>query len=161
MFLGRANAHQNLVCYTHITETFYHSQTISILKGTSDLSTVGGRIQYYRLLNGLYQEDVANRSGIDRTTIIRYENNQLVPSLELCNQIAATIGIDPYLIYDEYLTFIASNFGNKIELARKKYSLTQKQFGHSIGVHRKSIVRWEKQRAYPSRENYTLIKNYL
>lgn len=149
------------ICYSYITETFYHSQTVDMLKFMSDLSTVGGRIRYYRLLNGLFQEDLCHGTGIDRTTIIRYENNQLIHSLDLCNKIAAAIGIEPSLLFDEYLSFISSDYGHKIKKARRISKLTQKELGQAIGVHRKTIVRWENERAYPTRENYEILKEFL
>lgn len=132
-----------------------------MLEYTSDLSTIGGRMRYYRLLNGLSQEELSHKSGIDRTTIIRYENNQLNHSLELCYKIAKTIGIDPNFIYDEYLAFISSSFGNKIKNIRKKNKLTQHAFGAIIGVHRKTITRWEKEQLSPTRENYLSICKFM
>ena len=44
------------------------------------------------------QEELSNLTGIDRTTIIRYENNQLLHSLELCTKIADALCINPFLI---------------------------------------------------------------
>ena len=38
--------------------------------------TLGGQIQYYRKLNNMTQEDLANRVNISRDAIIKYENNK-------------------------------------------------------------------------------------
>jgi len=132
-----------------------------MLKSKSDLSTVGGKIKYYRSLNGLLQKELSDISGIDRATILRYENNQVIHFLDICNKIAEIIGIDPFLIYDEYLSFIAGSFGSKIKLLRKSIKLTQVEFGQALGVHKKTIERWENEMACPTRENYILIKEYL
>lgn len=134
---------------------------MDILKGLADLSSVGGRIRYYRLAHGLLQEDVAIKAGIDVCTIKRYENNQRVDSLKICNKIAKAIGIDPKLIYDDYLSFTASDYGEKIKSSRKKLSLTQHAFGQLLGVHKKTVVCWEKGRTKPLREHYLLLTKHL
>ena len=132
-----------------------------MLKSKSDLTTVGGKIKYYRLLKGLLQKELSDISGIDRTTILRYENNQVIHSLDICNKIAEALDINPTLIYDEYLEFIASDFSSEIKVARKSRKLTQDEFGQTLCVHRKTVVRWENRTDYPTRENYLLIKEYL
>jgi transcriptional regulator with XRE-family HTH domain len=144
-----------------ITETFYYSQKVEMLKTVSDFNTVGGRIKYYRLTNNLSQEEVAAKAGLDICTIIRYENNQRDHSLETCNKIAQAVGIKPGLLYDDYLNFITSDYGSKVKETRKKLKLTQQKFGKCIGVHRKTILRWEKEKEYPTRENYLLLAKYL
>ncbi|WP_141131273.1 helix-turn-helix domain-containing protein [Anaerovirgula multivorans] len=126
-----------------------------------DSSTVGGKIKYYRLLNGLLQEDLCFKSGLNRTTIIRYENDQVIHSLEICNKIAEALEIDPFLLYDEYLAFIASDYGLKIRRFRNKNNLTQIDLGQALGVHKKTISRWEKEKIYPTRENYLIFKEYI
>lgn len=132
-----------------------------MLATTSDLSTIGGRIRYYRIANNLSQEDVATKADIDACTIKRYENNQVLHSLETCNKIADAIGVNPLLIYDEYLIFISSDYGKLIRSTRKNLNLTQSQFSTLMGVHRKTITRWEKKISWPSRKFYSyLIKFY-
>lgn len=121
------------------------------------MNTVGGRIKYYRLAHGLLQEDVAARAGLDVCTIKRYENNQREESLEVCNKIADAIGIDPKLIYDDYLYFLASGYGNKIKDIRNMLNLTQQSFSQLLGVHRKTVTRWEKEHKIPLRKHYLLI----
>ncbi|ABO49531.1 helix-turn-helix domain protein [Desulforamulus reducens MI-1] len=134
---------------------------MDILKSLTDLNSVGGRIRYYRLAHGLLQEDVATKAGIDVCTVKRYENNQREESLEICNKIAEAIGIDPKLLYDEYLSFTASDYGKRIKSSRIKLNLTQQDFGQLLGVHRKTVVCWEKARKKPLREHYLLLAKFL
>jgi transcriptional regulator with XRE-family HTH domain len=125
-----------------------------MLKYTSDLSTIGGRIKYYRVANKLSQEKVATYAHLDVCTIKRYENNQIEHTLETCYKIAIAIGVNPLLIYDEYLIFVASNYGKQIKSVRQRLNLTQSQFAAFIGVNRKTIIRWEKEKLHPSRKFY-------
>lgn len=140
-------------------ETFYHNQ--SMLKGASDLSTIGSCIKYYRLINNLTQEELADKSGLDRATVIRYENNLVGHSIDILNKIAAVLKIKPSILYDDYLNFISGNYGNKIMNLRMNLGLTQKELGEILGVHRKTISRWEREETIPSRQNYAYYTNYI
>ncbi|WP_132242899.1 helix-turn-helix transcriptional regulator [Marinisporobacter balticus] len=127
----------------------------------SDLNSIGGRIKYYRLVHGFSQEKISTKATIDVCTLKRYENNQVIHSLDICNKIATVLNIDPFLIYDDYLSFIACDYGNKIKIARNKMKLTQKDLGDLLSVHRKTVTRWEKEITFPLREHFKKFKKYL
>lgn len=133
-----------------------------MLKATSSLDSIGGRIRYYRLINNYSQEDLAQLVNLDYCTINRYENNQTVFfDLEVVNIIASALNINPYLLYDNYLSFIASDYGSTIKSIRKKFKLTQKEFAKMIGVHRKTVGRWEKRINTPLPRQYFLLEKYI
>lgn len=92
------------------------------------MSTVGGRIKYYRKLNNLRQKDI-------------YEK----------------IGIEPNLVYDDYMAFIASDYSKAIKMFRKN-KLTHKQFGKLMGMHSKISSRWERKMSEPSKNSYEKLK---
>lgn len=125
-----------------------------MLKGVSDLSTIGSRIKYYRLINNLTQEELATKSDLDRTTIIRYENDLVEHSIDILDKIAAVLKIIPSIIYDDYLQFISGNYGSKIRNLRMNLGLNQKELGKILNVHKKTISRWENEENIPSRQNY-------
>jgi transcriptional regulator with XRE-family HTH domain len=119
---------------------------------------VGGRIRHYRLINGLKQKDVYEKAGIDKTTYIRYERNSTINhDIGICDKICEVIGIDPALVYDDYMTFAASDFGTSIKEFRKKHKLTHKQFGALIDMHPRISERWEMGNSVPSRSSYEKI----
>lgn len=153
--------HQNFVCYPLTTETSYYQDTVNLLDCQSDLSTIGGRIKYYRLQSDLLQKDLSQITGIDRGTIIDYENNFVPHTLETCIKIAEGLKIDPFLIFDDYLTFLATDFGSKILSIRKNLKLTQKEFAKLIGVIQSTISSWEQNEKRPSRANFERIKKYI
>ena len=75
------------------------------------MATVGGRIKYYRRLNNLKQKDIYEKIGIDKATYIRYESDtDTNNNLDICNKICDVIGIDPRLVYDDYMAFISSDY---------------------------------------------------
>lgn len=132
-----------------------------MLKGISDLSTIGSRIKYYRLLNNLTQEELADESGLDRATIIRYENNLVEHSIDIIDMISVALKLKPSIIYDDYLNFISGNYGSKIRNLRMSLSLSQKELGEILGVHKKTISRWEREETIPSKQNYEDIYSLL
>lgn len=136
-------------------ETFNHNQ--NMLKGISDLSTIGSRIKYYRLINNLTQEELANESGLDRATIIRYENDLVDHYIGIIDTISVALKIKSSIIYDDYLNFISGDCGSKIRNLRINLGLTQKQLGELLGTHKKTISRWETEKSFPTRENYAKI----
>ena len=133
-------------------ETFNHNQ--SMLKGISDLSTIGSRIKYYRLLNNFTQEELADKSGLDRTTIIRYENDLVNHSIDIVDKICKVFEIEPFTIYDDYLKFISDDYGSKIRNLRMDLGLSQKELGKMLGIHRKTVLKWENKNVFLSRKNY-------
>lgn len=132
-----------------------------MLKGISDLSTIGSRIKYYRILNNFTQEELADKSGLDRTTIIRYENNLVEHSIDIIDRISIALKIKPSIIYDDYLSFISGDYSSKIRNLRMGLGLSQKELGKILNVHRKTISRWEREETIPSRQNYEDICSLL
>ena len=123
------------------------------------MATVGGRIKYYRRLNNLRQKDIYEKIGIDKATYIRYESDtDTNNNLEICNKICAAIGIDPRLVYDDYMTFIASGYSIIIKDFRTKNKLSHRHFGELIGMNHKISSRWERNICEPSRTSYEKLK---
>jgi len=123
------------------------------------MTTVSGRIKYYRLLNGLKQKDICEKIGIDKSTYIHYESKSTTSfDIGMCKKICEAIDVDPALVYDEYMTFIASDYGTTIRTFRKNYKITHEKFGALIDMHPKISARWEKGRSEPSRVSYKKIK---
>ena len=51
------------------------------------------RVKELRVAAGLRQEDLAERTGVSRQTIISIERERYNPSLELAWQLARTLGV--------------------------------------------------------------------
>lgn len=150
---------EDSISNSNIMETFNHD--LNILRATSDLSTVGSRIRYYRLLNNLTQDELATRSALDRSTIIRYENDLVEHSIDIVDRISETLKIIPSIIYDDYLKFISSDYDNKIKYIRMRLGLNQKELGEIIGVNQATISNWERSLSMPSRESFTILKELI
>lgn len=143
--------------YPNKTETFTHCSNLDLLKTTSDLETIGGKLKYFRKSKGLLQEDLANLANIHVCTIKRLENNYILPNLETCHKLASALNIPANLIYNEYLSFIDRDYSTFLKQLRKTLKLTQPQLANKLGVTKKTISSWERRASFPSQENYKLL----
>ena len=99
-------------------------------------------------------------ADIDICTIKRYENNQVQPSLYILNKIAHGLQIDIDLFLDDYLSFLLT-YDTTIRNIRKEHKLTQQSLGDALGVHRKTVLRWEKGLIHPTKDNYQSIDDLI
>jgi transcriptional regulator with XRE-family HTH domain len=60
-----------------------------------DLSTMGGRITWARIRKELRQEDVAERLGKSRATIVQYEKDNIMPPIPEVERLAKTLDVTP------------------------------------------------------------------
>lgn len=60
-----------------------------------DLSTMGGRITWARIRKELRQQDVADRLGKSRATIVQYEQNNIMPPIPEVERLATTLDVSP------------------------------------------------------------------
>ena len=54
---------------------------------------LGDQIRKYRHLNNLTQIDLANRIGVSRTTLYRWENNEIKPDMDSVENLVKVFGI--------------------------------------------------------------------
>lgn len=91
----------------------------------ADLTTVGGRIEYFRRVLGMSQDDLANalpenrKGGRSRATIALYENGKPV-SLQTISDLAPILGLDPsYLAFG--VTPEAGSQGQRVPVNRAEW----------------------------------------
>lgn len=131
------------------------------LKVNSDLTTIGGKIRYYRKNKKMTQQDLALAAGLEVSTIKRLENNKSRPELATCKLLAQALDIMPEMIYDEYLQFITSDYAHYIKSYRKQHNLTQIQLAKLLNIHIKNIMRWEQQISFPSVQLYKILTSLI
>ena len=61
--------------------------------------TIGERIKKQRKLKKLSQEDLAKRIGLKHSAISKYENNQIILSVDQIYKIAAALDIEPHKLF--------------------------------------------------------------
>jgi transcriptional regulator with XRE-family HTH domain len=134
---------------------------VDILERDSDFTTIGGRIRYYRLKQGLTMDKLSIMAGLSKSLLIRYENNRVSQTLDACNSIAEVLHIEPDLLYDDYLKFITTDYGERIRLARMEAGISQIELGYKLSMTGKTIGRWEHGKLAPSRNSYQVLISVL
>ena len=56
-----------------------------------DISTLGGRIKYYRYFNGVSQEELAKKLGVNESTIFHYEKGVHRPQTKILKRLEVLI----------------------------------------------------------------------
>lgn len=107
------------------------------------------------------QQELADKCSLSRYSIMHYENNSSLPDLASCNKIAEGLNINPVLLYDNYLSFIATDYGQNIKKARLNINLTQKQLADKLNIKQSTISEWELKHNVPSRENFLILELFF
>ena len=82
----------------------YEQQTIIWKEDTMEEITIGNRVKLARVEAGLTQQELAERAGVTRQTVVSLEAGRYVPSLELAMRLAHVFGrgVDDVFFVDDY-----------------------------------------------------------
>jgi transcriptional regulator with XRE-family HTH domain len=108
------------------------------------LATIGDHLRKRRLDLGLLQREVAERLGVDQTTVTNWELNRTVPALRFLPGIIRLIGYVP----------VASgpSPADRLRHSRRSLGLSQKRLAGLLGVDESTVARWERGSRHPRRE---------
>jgi transcriptional regulator with XRE-family HTH domain len=109
-----------------------------------ELNTLGNHLRKRRLDLKLTQKDVAEKLGVDKTTVQFWENNRVKPSLRLIPKIIEFLGYDPY-------ETIPMSLGEEIITFRRRHGFSQKKLAHLLGIDLTTICSWERGKNQPSK----------
>ena len=113
----------------------------------NEITTISDKLRYYRYKKELLQRDVADFARVDRNTYIRFESGeQKFYPFDKLERISKLFEIKVTDLLDDYNAFIYNGQGRQIKALRKQMNLTQKEFGGIVGVHRKTVTKWEKDK---------------
>jgi len=162
-----SDADENIIPYEIFPDEMGHKKilkakrlTTAMKLCTSELKTVADKLQYARLAAGLLQRELAEKIGIDRTTLISYENGQTVEEnmiIDWLIEIALACGMDKHFCCSPYHVFIIEDAGKQIKQYRKNMGLTQKKFAEQLGVWTTTIRRWEQNVNKPPKHIWELV----
>lgn len=63
--------------------------------------SIGERIRYQRKLHHLTQQALADKSGVARVSIIKYETHKMKPTVKAVLKIANALGVSIYKLLDD------------------------------------------------------------
>ena len=130
---------------------------------TGSPQSVADKLKFARLSAGLHQDVLADIIGIDRATLLRYENGQVEEEnmqVEWLMQIASICGTDKYYCCSPYHIFLLNDAGKQIKQYRKNIKLTQKKLAAKLGVDETTVKRWEQNKCKPPKYIVELVNNF-
>ena len=134
--------------------------TAAIELCTGKLETVADKLRYARLMAGLHQDALADTVGINRSTLLRYENGQVKEEnmiIEWLMKIALACGRDEYFCCSSYHVFIVQGAGAQVKNYRKSLRLTQRQLATLLGVNVTTVRGWELEKSKPPTYVWELV----
>ena len=108
------------------------------------LNTLGDHLRKRRLDLGLLQREMADRLGVDETTVHNWETNRTSPQLCFIPRIIAFLGYSPYDTQ-------SGTLGKRIVGRRCVMGLTQKELARRLGIDPSTVRRWESGIGQPSK----------
>ena len=92
---------------------------------------------------GLFQRELAEKLGIDESTVHNWECDHSGPALRFLPKIIQFLGYHPKIADSHTL-------GESIVDLRRIHGWSQKQLARRLGVDPSTLARWEKDRSQPS-----------
>jgi transcriptional regulator with XRE-family HTH domain len=116
----------------------------------NEINTLGDRLRAKRLDLGLTQQQVAQRLGIDETTVHNWERNHKVPVVRLLPRMIQFLGYSPYAP--------ALSLPEQLKMCRRSLGLSQRKLAKALGVDESSLRNWESGRRKPSKKSLRIIE---
>lgn len=124
------------------------------------LTQISEKLRFIRLHKGLYQDEIAEKIGIDRSTYINYEQGVKVYPYDVMKRLSELYNVDIDVLLDDYHRFIYNNQGKNIKKIRDKFGLKQSELAKELGVSLIVIKRAEEEKVRFLRKNFEKLMNY-
>jgi transcriptional regulator with XRE-family HTH domain len=114
-----------------------------------EINSLGDHLRKRRLDLGLLQREVAEKIGVDESTIYNWERQRTVPEIRFIARIIEFLGYDPIKEPE--------SFGEKLKIRRLKLGLSQRKLATIFGIDPGTLGSWEGGRHKPTKESRELI----
>jgi site-specific DNA recombinase len=115
--------------------------------------TVGDHIRLRRLGLKLFQKDVADQLGVDKTSVFNWERNRSSPEIRYMPAIIGFLGFDPRPD--------GNGWGERLVRQRTALGLTQKESAQRLGVDPGTLARWERGETEPAAAHLVRVRRFL
>jgi transcriptional regulator with XRE-family HTH domain len=119
-----------------------------------NIRSLGDHIRRRRLDLKLMQKEVADRIGVDETSILNWEKNRNRPSLTHIPKIIEFLGYWPEVVAER-------SFGGKIITLRRILGLTQKKLASLLGVDPSTLGDWESNKRKPTKDHLGKLEGFF
>lgn len=131
------------------TETFLHSA----IRIPVNPETVGDHIRLRRLKLKLLQKQLAERLGVEETTIHNWEGNHRRPGFECMPAIIEFLGYNPLPP--------ATTLAERLVRGRTSLGLSQKEAARRMSVDPTTLAKWERDEREPAGDFATRVMRFL
>lgn len=132
---------------------------IAQLEDNSENKDVAYWLKYYRKLQNISQQTLADRIGIPYGNYIKQiENSELYPKREVSEKLAKYFSLDTKYFFDPYLED-TEDYDIKLYNYRKEHKLKIKEAADLVGVSPGTWSCWEKKKYMITRDKYLKLKN--
>jgi transcriptional regulator with XRE-family HTH domain len=129
-----------LACFNGV-EKFQESNPYpEKIESTSD------KLRYFRYKKALFQRDIADYAGIDRSTYIHYEDGMDYYDPDKLAKVAELLEVNIQDLMDKYNMYIYNGQGNQIRAMRNVKNITQKELAKLLCVSINAVKRWENEK---------------
>jgi transcriptional regulator with XRE-family HTH domain len=112
-------------------------------KYPNEINTLGDYLRKRRLDLGLLQREVAERIGVDETSIYNWERQRTTPEIRFIAPIIEFLGYDPLPE--------PKSFPERLKTYRIKMGLSQRKLATELGIDPSTIEGWEVSRHKPAK----------
>lgn len=118
------------------------------------MRTIGDHLRKERLDLGLLQKDVAQRLGVDPSSVYNWENGRSSPKLSLMPQV---------LEFLEYVPIVSSSesVGEKVKALRRLMGVRQEDLARHLAVDPSTLGRWERGEGKPLPRHRLKVEAFL
>lgn len=104
--------------------------------------TLGDHLRKRRLDLGLSQRALAQRLGVDEKTVQTWERNEVRPSRTLAREVRHFLGLP--------IPAHSTPLAERLMTFRRSQKLTHEAVAGLLGVHRRTVIRWETGNGNPT-----------
>jgi transcriptional regulator with XRE-family HTH domain len=115
--------------------------------------TVGDHIRKRRLVLKLFQKDVAERLGVEKTSTANWECNRSIPEIRYMPAIIDFLGYDPLPP--------ANTLAEQLVRKRTSLGLSQEESAKRLGVDPSTLAKWEQGKREPAGAFLVRVRRFL
>jgi transcriptional regulator with XRE-family HTH domain len=106
-----------------------------------------------KIRSGLLQREVAEKIGVDETTVYKWERQRTKPEIRFIARIIEFLGYDPLPC--------PKSFPERLKIRRRRMGLSPRRLASKLGINPSTLANLETGRQRPTKESRNLIDGFL
>ena len=127
-----------------------------------DITTFGGVVKKQRIEKHMTIKQVADVVGISADTLMRIEQNKYdLHNADKLKKLCDFLDLNAQKICSPYQLFLLNNQGEQIKSFRQNHNLTQYEFANIFSVNKKTVSKWENDKAQMSYDKWEIYNTLI